>query len=133
MSQCFFPKITWNDISLNCVSTWKPREPCLGIQRFPREAIIFARKPGDSSIGGKPAASQCVIPELKALLPPVPSVKFLSSPLLILHGEDDRTVPLECGKKVNAEPSTTPTAGLARFAVGHSAALGSDVPGVPRA
>ncbi|KAM5235472.1 protein ABHD12B [Ctenodactylus gundi] len=28
------------------------------------------------------------------------NVKFLSSPLLILHGEDDRTVPLECGRKV---------------------------------
>lgn len=69
----------------------------------------FARKPSDSGVGGKPAASRCVIPELKALLPPVPSVKFLSSPLLILHGEDDRTVPLECGKKVHAEPSTTPT------------------------
>uniref|UniRef100_A0A2K6KWA2 Abhydrolase domain containing 12B n=1 Tax=Rhinopithecus bieti TaxID=61621 RepID=A0A2K6KWA2_RHIBE len=27
-------------------------------------------------------------------------VKFLSSPLLILHGEDDRTVPLEYGKKL---------------------------------
>lgn len=32
-----------------------------------------------------------------------PSVKFLSSPLLILHGEDDLTVPLEFGKKVNQE------------------------------
>lgn len=28
------------------------------------------------------------------------NVKFLSSPLLILHGEDDRTVPLEDGKKL---------------------------------
>ncbi|XP_006872409.1 PREDICTED: abhydrolase domain-containing protein 12B isoform X2 [Chrysochloris asiatica] len=28
------------------------------------------------------------------------NVKFLSSPLLILHGEDDTTVPLEFGKKV---------------------------------
>ncbi|XP_054944403.1 protein ABHD12B isoform X5 [Physeter macrocephalus] len=27
-----------------------------------------------------------------------PSVKFLSSPLLIIHGEDDKTVPLEFGK-----------------------------------
>jgi fermentation-respiration switch protein FrsA (DUF1100 family) len=32
-----------------------------------------------------------------------PSVKFLSSPLLILHGEDDRTVPLEFGKQVAQE------------------------------
>ncbi|XP_008828061.1 protein ABHD12B [Nannospalax galili] len=28
------------------------------------------------------------------------NVKFLSSPLLILHGEDDRTVPLEYGKQL---------------------------------
>ncbi|XP_057400750.1 protein ABHD12B isoform X2 [Balaenoptera acutorostrata] len=27
-------------------------------------------------------------------------VKFLSSPLLIIHGEDDKTVPLEFGKKL---------------------------------
>lgn len=27
-------------------------------------------------------------------------MKYLSSPLLILHGEDDRTVPLECGKQL---------------------------------
>eukprot|EP00069_Balaena_mysticetus_P009000 bmy_06180T0 len=29
------------------------------------------------------------------------NVKFLSSPLLIIHGEDDKMVPLEFGKKVN--------------------------------
>lgn len=43
--------------------------------------------------------------KLGALLPSAlaPSVKFLSSPLLILHGEDDRTVPLEYGKQVTPE------------------------------
>lgn len=41
--------------------------------------------------------------KLGALLPSAPSVKFLSSPLLILHGEDDRTVPLEYGKQVTRE------------------------------
>lgn len=44
-----------------------------------------------------------LILELNAFLLPVPSVKFLSCPLLILHGEDDRTVPLENGKQVNHE------------------------------
>ncbi|XP_024590524.1 protein ABHD12B-like [Neophocaena asiaeorientalis asiaeorientalis] len=44
--------------------------------------------------------SQCIFLELKAFLPLVPSVKFLSSPLLIIHGEDDKTVPLEFGKKL---------------------------------
>ncbi|XP_004585016.2 protein ABHD12B [Ochotona princeps] len=34
----------------------------------------------------------------KIVFPNDENVKFLSSPLLILHGEDDRTVPLECGK-----------------------------------
>ncbi|KAI4568544.1 hypothetical protein MJT46_019658, partial [Ovis ammon polii x Ovis aries] len=38
--------------------------------------------------------------ELNTFLPLVPSVKFLSSPLLIIHGEDDKTVPLEFGKKL---------------------------------
>ncbi|XP_040853989.1 protein ABHD12B-like isoform X2 [Ochotona curzoniae] len=36
----------------------------------------------------------------KIVFPNDENVKFLSSPLLILHGEDDRTVPLECGKKL---------------------------------
>lgn len=51
--------------------------------------------------------SQRVILELNAFLLPVPSVKFLSSPLLILHGEDDSTVPLENGKQVKHELSPT--------------------------
>nr|XP_054095909.1 protein ABHD12B isoform X3 [Callithrix jacchus] len=36
----------------------------------------------------------------KIVFPNDENVKFLSSPLLILHGEDDRTVPLEYGKKL---------------------------------
>ncbi|XP_071463998.1 protein ABHD12B isoform X3 [Marmota flaviventris] len=36
----------------------------------------------------------------RIVFPSDENVKFLSSPLLILHGEDDRTVPLECGKKL---------------------------------
>ncbi|XP_007941888.1 protein ABHD12B [Orycteropus afer afer] len=36
----------------------------------------------------------------KIFFPNDENVKFLSSPLLILHGEDDRTVPLEFGKKL---------------------------------
>nr|XP_012613451.2 protein ABHD12B isoform X1 [Microcebus murinus] len=36
----------------------------------------------------------------KIVFPSDENVKFLSSPLLILHGEDDNTVPLEYGKKV---------------------------------
>ncbi|XP_006160590.1 protein ABHD12B [Tupaia chinensis] len=36
----------------------------------------------------------------KIVFPNDENVKFLSSPLLILHGEDDRTVSLEYGKKV---------------------------------
>ncbi|MEJ1288494.1 abhydrolase domain containing 12B [Cricetulus griseus] len=38
--------------------------------------------------------------EDKIVFPSDENVKFLSSPLLILHGEDDRTVPLECGKQL---------------------------------
>uniref|UniRef100_F6X5E5 Abhydrolase domain containing 12B n=1 Tax=Equus caballus TaxID=9796 RepID=F6X5E5_HORSE len=36
----------------------------------------------------------------KIVFPNDENVKFLSSPLLILHGEDDRTVPLEIGKQL---------------------------------
>ncbi|KAM9201949.1 protein ABHD12B [Dugong dugon] len=36
----------------------------------------------------------------KIVFPNDENVKFLSSPLLILHGEDDKTVPLEFGKKL---------------------------------
>ncbi|XP_006920606.1 protein ABHD12B [Pteropus alecto] len=36
----------------------------------------------------------------KIVFPNDENVKFLSSPLLILHGEDDNTVPLELGKKL---------------------------------
>nr|KAF6482825.1 abhydrolase domain containing 12B [Rousettus aegyptiacus] len=36
----------------------------------------------------------------KIVFPNDENVKFLSSPLLILHGEDDLTVPLEFGKKL---------------------------------
>ncbi|XP_057576793.1 LOW QUALITY PROTEIN: protein ABHD12B [Hippopotamus amphibius kiboko] len=36
----------------------------------------------------------------KLVLPNDENVKFLSSPLLIIHGEDDKTVPLEFGKKL---------------------------------
>ncbi|CAO2586504.1 Protein ABHD12B [Lemmus lemmus] len=38
--------------------------------------------------------------EDKIVFPSDENVKFLSSPLLILHGEDDRTVPLEYGKQL---------------------------------
>ncbi|XP_005343259.1 protein ABHD12B isoform X2 [Microtus ochrogaster] len=38
--------------------------------------------------------------EDKIVFPNDENVKFLSSPLLILHGEDDRTVPLEYGKQL---------------------------------
>ncbi|NP_001181962.1 protein ABHD12B isoform X1 [Mus musculus] len=38
--------------------------------------------------------------EEKIVFPNDENVKFLSSPLLILHGEDDRTVPLEFGKQL---------------------------------
>jgi predicted esterase len=48
---------------------------------------------------------QCVMLELTAFLPFLSSVKFLSSPLLILHGEDDKTVPLKYGKQVNHDLS----------------------------
>ncbi|KAH0517194.1 Abhydrolase domain-containing protein 12B [Microtus ochrogaster] len=41
--------------------------------------------------------------EDKIVFPNDENVKFLSSPLLILHGEDDRTVPLEYGKQVTRE------------------------------
>ncbi|XP_066200486.1 protein ABHD12B [Saccopteryx leptura] len=36
----------------------------------------------------------------KIVFPNDENVKFLSSPLLILHGEDDRTVPLQIGKQL---------------------------------
>ncbi|XP_003121857.2 protein ABHD12B isoform X1 [Sus scrofa] len=36
----------------------------------------------------------------KIVFPNDENVKFLSSPLLIIHGENDKTVPLECGKKL---------------------------------
>ncbi|XDC57199.1 hypothetical protein R6Z07M_008381 [Ovis aries] len=36
----------------------------------------------------------------KLVFPNDENVKFLSSPLLIIHGEDDKTVPLEFGKKL---------------------------------
>ncbi|MXQ88552.1 hypothetical protein E5288_WYG003833 [Bos mutus] len=36
----------------------------------------------------------------KLVFPSDENVKFLSSPLLIIHGEDDKTVPLEFGKKL---------------------------------
>ncbi|KAM6202638.1 protein ABHD12B [Rhynchocyon petersi] len=36
----------------------------------------------------------------KIVFPSDENVKFLSSPLLIIHGEDDKTVPLEFGKKL---------------------------------
>ncbi|KAF6128468.1 abhydrolase domain containing 12B [Phyllostomus discolor] len=36
----------------------------------------------------------------KIVFPNDENVKFLSSPLLIIHGEDDRTVPLENGKQL---------------------------------
>ncbi|XP_031212228.1 protein ABHD12B [Mastomys coucha] len=38
--------------------------------------------------------------EDKIVFPNDENVKFLSSPLLILHGEDDRTVPLQYGKQL---------------------------------
>ncbi|XP_051003047.1 protein ABHD12B [Acomys russatus] len=38
--------------------------------------------------------------EDKIVFPNDENVTFLSSPLLILHGEDDRTVPLACGKQL---------------------------------
>ncbi|XP_064342020.1 protein ABHD12B [Camelus dromedarius] len=36
----------------------------------------------------------------KIVFPNDENVKFLSSPLLILHGEDDKTVPVEFGRKL---------------------------------
>ncbi|XP_055393583.1 protein ABHD12B [Bubalus kerabau] len=36
----------------------------------------------------------------KLVFPNDENVKLLSSPLLIIHGEDDKTVPVEFGKKL---------------------------------
>ncbi|XP_008267868.3 protein ABHD12B isoform X3 [Oryctolagus cuniculus] len=50
-----------------------------------------------------PRCSRALMDAMKRdriVFPSDENVKFLSSPLLILHGEDDRTVPLECGKKL---------------------------------
>ncbi|KAB0395035.1 hypothetical protein E2I00_016455, partial [Balaenoptera physalus] len=63
-----------------------------------KDELVF---PSDENLNLEEEKSQCIFLELNAFLPLVPSVKFLSSPLLIIHGEDDETVPLEFGKKVN--------------------------------